>query len=93
MANMFAKLILIKKGSKDFSGGPVADSVLPKQRACLGSICGQGTRPHMLQPRVYMPQWKLKLPHAATKTQHSQINKIFKKYYVCIMYICVCIYI
>ena len=56
MANMFAKLILIKKGSKDFSGGPVADSVLPKQRACMGSICGQGTRPHMLQPRVYMPQ-------------------------------------
>ena len=32
----------------------------------LGSIPGQGTRSHMLQ---------LKVPHAATKTQHSQINK------------------
>ena len=56
MANMFAKLILIKKGSQDLSGGPVADSVLPKQRACLGSVCGQGTRPHTPQLRVYMPQ-------------------------------------
>ena len=31
-----------------------------------GSILGQGTR-------FYMPQ--LKIPHAATKTQHGQINK------------------
>ena len=32
----------------------------------LGSIPGQGIRSHMQQ---------LKIPHAATKTQHSQINK------------------
>ena len=32
----------------------------------LGSIPGQGTRSHMLQ---------LKILHAATKTQHSQMNK------------------
>ena len=32
----------------------------------LGLIPGQGTRSHMLQ---------LKILHAATKTQHSQINK------------------
>ena len=45
----------------------------------LGSIPGQGTRSHMLQLRVHMPQ--LKIPHAAmktknptTKTLHSQIN-------------------
>ena len=31
-----------------------------------GLIPGQGTRSHMLQ---------LKIPHAATKTWHSQINK------------------
>ncbi|TEA22649.1 hypothetical protein DBR06_SOUSAS14710042, partial [Sousa chinensis] len=30
-----------------------------------GAIPGQGTRSHMLQLRVHVPQ--LKLPHAATK--------------------------
>ena len=38
-----------------------------------GSIPGQGTRPHMPQLRVCMPQ--LKIPSVTTKTQHSQINK------------------
>ena len=38
----------------------------------LGSIPGQGTRSHMPQLRVRMPQ--LKIPHAATKTRCSQIN-------------------
>ena len=37
-----------------------------------GSIPGQGTRSHMPQLRVRMLQ--LKIPRAATKTQHSQIN-------------------
>ena len=36
----------------------------------LGSIPGQGTRCHMPQ---------LKITHAATETQHSQINKYFLK--------------
>ena len=35
-----------------------------------GLIPGQGTRSRMPQ---------LKIPHAATKTQHSQINKYFLK--------------
>ena len=39
----------------------------------LGSILGQGARSHMLQLRARMPQ--LKVLHAATKTQCSQINK------------------
>ena len=43
----------------------------------LGSIPGQGTRSHMQQLRVLMPQ--LKTPHAVTKTWHSQINKYLKR--------------
>ena len=38
----------------------------------LGSIPSQGTRSHMVQPRVHMPQ--LKILSATTKTWHSQIN-------------------
>ena len=38
----------------------------------LGSIPGQGTR-------FPMPQLKISDPQAATKTQHSQINKYFLK--------------
>ncbi|XP_058904942.2 centrobin isoform X5 [Kogia breviceps] len=38
-----------------------------------GLIPGQGTRPHMPQVRVRKPQ--LKIPRAATKTQHRQVNK------------------
>ena len=44
-----------------------------------GSIPGPGTRSHMLQLRVCMPQLKIphvatKIPRAATKTRCSQIN-------------------
>ena len=43
----------------------------------MGSVPEQGTRCHMLQPRVHVSQ--LKILHAASETQHSQINKfIFK---------------
>ena len=38
-----------------------------------GSIPGQGTRSHKLQLRICMTQ--LKIAHAITKTQCSQINK------------------
>ena len=38
-----------------------------------GLIPGQGTRSHMLQLRIPMPQ--LKILHVATKTPCSQINK------------------
>ena len=42
-----------------------------------GSVPEQGPRCHMLQPRVHVSQ--LKILHAASETQHSQINKfIFK---------------
>ena len=37
-----------------------------------GSIPGQGTRAHMPQLRDCMPH--VKVPHATTKTQCSQIN-------------------
>ena len=37
-----------------------------------GLIPGQGTRSHMLQLKI--PRATRKIPHAATKTQHSQIN-------------------
>ena len=39
----------------------------------LGLIPGQGTRSHRVQLRVLMLQPKI--PHSATKTQCSQINK------------------
>ena len=54
---------------RDFPGGPVAKT--PRSQ-CKGP--GQGTRSHMPQLRVRMPQ--LKILHAATKTQHSETNKI-----------------
>jgi len=38
-----------------------------------GSVLGLGNRNHMPNLRVHMPQ--LKILNAATKTQHSQINK------------------
>ena len=41
------------------------------------STPGQGTSSHMLQLRVFILQ--LKVMHAATKTQHSQINILKKK--------------
>ena len=42
-----------------------------------GSTPSQGTRPHVPQLRVLMPQPKV--PRATTKTWHSQINKYIKK--------------
>ena len=39
-----------------------------------GSIPGWGTRSNMLQLRVHVLQ--LQILHAASKTQHSQINKL-----------------
>ena len=46
----------------------------PASTGDMGLIPGQGTRFHILQPRVLMPQ--LKISHAATKTWHSQMNKL-----------------
>ena len=43
----------------------------------LSSIPGQGTRSHLLQLRVRVPQ--LRILHVTTKTQCSQINKYNKK--------------
>ena len=43
-----------------------------------GSIPSQGTRSYMLQLRVCMPQRRLKILHATTKTQCNQINKQIK---------------
>ena len=41
-----------------------------------GSIPGQGTRSHM--PQLKILQVSMKIPHATTKTRHSQINIFFK---------------
>ena len=49
----------------DITGGPVAKTP-HSNGGGPGSTLGQGTRTHMPQ---------LKIAHAATKTQHSQINK------------------
>ena len=55
--------------SRDFPGGSSGwDSVLPMQRG-LDSVPGQGTRSHLLQLRVHMPQLKI-LPEA-TKNEFS----------------------
>ena len=59
--------------AKDFPDAPVAKTPHSHCRS-LGLIPGQGTRFHILQPRVLMPQ--LKIPYAATKTWHSQMNKL-----------------
>ena len=59
--------------AKDFPGVPVAKTPHSHCRS-LGLIPGQGTRFHILQPGVLMPQ--LKTLHAATKTWHSQMNKL-----------------
>ena len=48
---------------------------------CPGLIPGQETRPRLLYlKRSCMPQQRSKIPHAATKAQHRQINKytVFK---------------
>ena len=49
-----------------------------------GSIPGQGTRSHVLQLGVHMPQRKIlhaamKISHDATKIWHGQRNKYLKK--------------
>ena len=61
------------QATRDFPRGAVAKAVC-SQRTGPGSIPGQGTRSHMLQLRVCMPQ--LKIPHAATKDPHTQQMKI-----------------
>ena len=68
---------LNKNNQKDFPGGPEADSEL--NAGGPGSIPGQETRPHTPQLRVCMLQ--LKFLYATTKTQYSEINKIFKKHH------------
>ena len=57
------------KSGKDFPGGPVAKTL---RSQCRGPRF-DGTRSHTLQQR-----WKI--PHATTKTQHSQINQNTQTY-------------
>ena len=76
---MLSENKLVRKDKhQDFPGGPVTKTPCSQHRG-LGVIPRQGTRFHMPQPRVCMPQ--LKIPHAATKPWCSQINtiNIFKK--------------
>lgn len=58
----------ITYASGDFPSSPVAKT--PASHAgSPGSVPGRGTRAHILQ---------LKIPHVATKTRHSQIDKYIK---------------
>ena len=59
----------------EISGIPLCLVVRTQHMQCQGPslIPGQGTRSHMLQLRVHMPQ--LKILQATTKTDHSQLNK------------------
>ena len=59
-----------KVWARDFTGGPVA--VTPGSQ-CL--IPGQGTRFHMLKPRVQMLQQRWMIPSATTKILNSQMYK------------------
>ena len=53
------------KSPGGFPGGPVAGRLHAADAEGPGSIPGQGTRSHMLQLRVAMPQ--LKIPHGTVK--------------------------
>ena len=53
----------------DLPSGPVARRLRASNAGGPGSITLQGTRSHMLQLRVHMPQ--LKILHAVIRTQHS----------------------
>ena len=69
--------ILFESGIKihcwDFPGGPVAKSPCSHRGARGPSLIpGQGTRSHLLQLRVCMPQ--LKILYAAPKTGHRQVG-------------------
>ena len=67
----------------DFPGGPVAKTLSSQcGMGGLDSVPDRGTRSHMLQLGVHMPQPKilqLKIPHAANETWCSQIKRFLKK--------------
>ena len=66
-ATMWLNLENVKwKKPRDFPGGPNTGD--------LGSVPGQGTISHRLQPRVHVLQWRSKILHGTTKK--SQINKL-----------------
>ena len=64
------------KNQQALPGGPVAKTLCSQCKG-WGLVPGQGTRTHKPQLTVCMPQ--LKILHAATNTQHRQINKCFKR--------------
>ena len=63
---------MVKTTNRDFPGGPVAKTPCFQSRG-PGSIPGQGTRSHMLELRVHMPQ--LKIPHATWKQLRPEAAK------------------
>ena len=56
---LFVKTSVKKVKSRDFPGGPVAETPVAPKAGGPGSI----------------PGWGTKIPHAIAKTRHSQINK------------------
>ena len=68
-----------ERENQEFPGGPVAKTPCSQ---CRGPrfIPGQGNRPHPLRLKIPPMATKIKDPRAATKIQHSQINKyMFEK--------------
>ena len=57
---------------EDFSGGPVAKTLSSRVQAGLGLIPGRGTRFHMRQLSVLLPQ--VKIPHAAMKIEDPECH-------------------
>ena len=55
----------------DFPGGPETN-ILHYNSGALGSIPGQGTKSHMPQLRMFMPQ--LNIPHVARKTEDTKCH-------------------
>ena len=70
LAPRFYFHICLKTGFRDFSGGPVAKTPCSQCRG-QGTIPGWGTRSHMLQPRVSVPQLKIPWAEAGDSTSHK----------------------
>ena len=66
-------MAIIKKPTQDFPGGPVAKTLCSQCRGLGVQALVRELDPTCCNQRVHTPQ--LKILHATTKTQHSQINK------------------
>ena len=65
---------LLETLSQDFHGGPVAKTLHSQCRGPRFNPWSRNQGPHAATERACVPQPSLKVPHAITKTWHSQIN-------------------